>query len=322
MYIKDKPRKDSLVEFFEKFGSEDKRIEYFINMNYPAGYVCDHCGCHEYYLIKRKGIKNNYVLECAECGHQVSILRERFEGSNLSLLQLLIGLYVFFTNNSGVDAPDLANYMDISPKSARKYAKKFRILMAESNNEKKLDAQFYETDIIEYGGKKSDGARGKGADKQQVLLTISTGAYNRYSLYIKLHALPNHKAQPIKDYLTEHVVLGKDRTMSTDKDKSFMWLKDYVNLRNDVVDYDDPNHKMYWLNIFASNFENNIKFIYKKIRKRDLPLYLAEQKYRTNHRYTGKHFLEKMAKYIHKSTPITNDQISKTIRNLNMQTDF
>lgn len=149
IYTKDKPRKDSLVDFFDQFGSEDKRIEYFINMNYPSGYVCDHCGCHEYYLIKRKGIKNNYVLECAECGHQVSLFRERFEGSNLSLLQLLIGLYVFFTNNSGVDAPDLANYMDISPKSARKYAKKFRILMAESNNEKKLYAQFYETDTIE-----------------------------------------------------------------------------------------------------------------------------------------------------------------------------
>ena len=128
IYTKDKTRKDSLVDFFDQFGNEDKRIEYFINMNYPSGYVCDHCGCHEYYLIKRKGIKNNYVLECAECGHQVSLFRERFEGSNLSLLQLLIGLYVFFTNNSGVDAPDLANYMDISPKSARKYAKKFRIL--------------------------------------------------------------------------------------------------------------------------------------------------------------------------------------------------
>ena len=56
IYTKDKPRKDSLVDFFDQFGSEDKRIEYFINMNYPSGYVCDHCGCHEYYLIKRKGI--------------------------------------------------------------------------------------------------------------------------------------------------------------------------------------------------------------------------------------------------------------------------
>lgn len=91
MYIKDKPRKNSLAEFFNIFGKEDKCIEYFINMIYPFGYACNHCGFHEYYLIKRNGVKNNYVLECAECRHQVSLLsRIIFEDSNISLFQLLL----------------------------------------------------------------------------------------------------------------------------------------------------------------------------------------------------------------------------------------
>lgn len=70
---------------------------------------------------------------------------------------------------------------------------------------------------------------------------------------------------------------------------------------------------MKWLNIVASNFENNIKNIYKGVCKRDLLLLLAEQEYRYNHRYTGRHFMEKIAKYIRKSVPMTNQAIGNAL---------
>ena len=97
--------------------------------------------------------------------------------------------------------------------------------------------------------------------------------------------------------------------VTTDNDTCFMWMKDYVNLENSGVDDHDGNHKMKWLNIVASNFENNIKNIYKGVCKRDLLLLLAEQEYRFNHRYTGRHFMEKIAKYIRKFVPMTNQAI-------------
>lgn len=308
-----KPKKDSLVDFMDRFSTEEKRIAFFVNMKYPEGYECE-CGCHKYYLIKRKGLTNNYMLECAKCGHQVSLFSGTIlENSKLPLLKILIGLYLFFTSNNGISAIELANKMDVSVKTARRYARKFRILMAESNLEKILNASYYEIDIIEVGGKKSDGRRGKAADKQQVLMTLSTEAKNECPLYIKLHALPNHKAQPIRDYLQDHVIINQDKTVSCDNDPAFKWLKDCVNLENDKVDYDGPNPKLFWLNTMASNFENAIKFIYRRVQKKDLPLYLAEQEYRTNHRYTGRRFFEKISRYIHNSKPVTNRQITDAV---------
>ena len=158
----------------------------------------------------------------------------------------------------------------------------------------------------------------KGSEnKQQVLLLLSTGEDNKYPRYMKLHVLPDHKSSPVRNFMFKHVVMDKDHKVTTDNDTCFMWMKDYVNLENSRVDYHDGNHKMKWLNIIASNFENNIKNIYKGVCKRDLPLLLAEQEYRFDHRYTGRYFMEKIARYIRQFVPMTNQAIGKALDRYN-----
>ena len=75
----------------------------------------------------------------------------------------------------------------------------------------------------------------------------------------------------------KHVAMGKECKISTDNGTCLMWKKNYVELENSRVDYQDRNHKMKWLNIVASNFENNIKNIYKGLCKKNLPLLAGVQ---------------------------------------------
>lgn len=133
--------------------------------------------------------------------------------------------------------------------------------------------------------------------------------------YVKYHILKDYTGEPVEEYLKIHTVLSHDKIISCDKDKAFMRLEKLVKLDNSKIDYSDDNHKLYWLNIFARNFQNNLKAIYHGISKRDLPFFLSEQEWRTNHRYTGKHIMEKVAKYISKSSVITNKTIIKTLDN-------
>ena len=166
-HAKAKPRKDSLVDFIRRFSDVDKQVEFFISVKFHEGFVCDRCECHEYYLINRSDIKNGYILQCKKCGKQHTLLGGTIlDNSNLTLLQILTALYLFFTSNRGLSAPDLANSIDVSVKSAQRYLRKFRILMAESNNEKKLESMFYETDIIEVDGRYPGGKRGKRLKEQ------------------------------------------------------------------------------------------------------------------------------------------------------------
>ena len=59
--------------------------------------------------------------------------------------------------------------MDVNVKTARKFSKKCRILMAESNNFKILQSSFYEIDILEIGGHHK-GKREKGSENRQPTL--------------------------------------------------------------------------------------------------------------------------------------------------------
>lgn len=133
--------------------------------------------------------------------------------------------------------------------------------------------------------------------------------------YVKYHILKDYTGEPVEEYIKNHTVLSHDKIISCDKDKAFMRLEKLVKLDNSKIDYSDDNHKLYWLNIFAGNFQNNLKAIYHGVSKRDLPFFLSEQEWRTNHRYTGKHIMEKVAKYISKSSVITNKIIIKTLDN-------
>lgn len=55
------------------------------------------------------------------------------------------------------------------------------------------------------------------------------------------------KSEPIRNFMFKHVAMGKECKISTDNDTCFMWMKDYVELENSIVDYQDKNHKMKWL---------------------------------------------------------------------------
>lgn len=46
--------------------------------------------------------------------------------------------------------------------------------MAESNNDHLLENKFYDLDILEVGGKRPGGKRGKGADKSLVVIILGT----------------------------------------------------------------------------------------------------------------------------------------------------
>lgn len=61
------------------------------------------------------------------------------------------------------------------------------------------------------------------------------------------------------------------------------------------------NHRLYWLNVLIGDIKNNITGIYHGVTKRDLPLFLNEQEWRFNYRYTGKNFMNKIQKYVLKS---------------------
>lgn len=190
LYVKQsiKTKKFSLYQFTQTYANNiDNSIEFFKSMKWPDGFSCDHCGCHEYYLIKRTGkTKTSYVLECKECHKQHSLLSGTiFQGCNLSLYKLLLGIFLFFTGNKGISAVELSSMLDVNYKTALLLETKCRILMSLDNSDDLLRSHFYEADVFNVGAK-SKNRTGRATNQQAVLAILSTDKENKYPRNIKL----------------------------------------------------------------------------------------------------------------------------------------
>lgn len=306
-----KPKKCSLFQFTQTYSNNIMNcIQFFISMKWPTGFLCDHCGCHQYYLIKRIGkTKTSYILECKHCHKQHSLLSGTiFQSCKLDLYKLLLGLFLFFNENKGISAIALCSMLDVNYKTAALLETKCRILMALSNSDKLLNSHYYEADVFNVGAK-SKNKSGRASEQQKVLGVLSTRQENRYPQYIKLRLIKDYSGQSLKKNIEKYCELSKTCSLNTDGEKGFNTLKEQVQVNNEKINYDDKNHRLYWLNIIIGNIKNNITGIYHGVTKRDMPLFMNEQEYRFNHRTTGDNMMNKVKEYMQRSFPISHRQI-------------
>ncbi len=189
--------------------------------------------------------------------------------------------------------------------------------MSDSNCTKKLDSLFYESDTAYIGAKsKEPGHQGMGTTKQPILTILSTGEENKYPYYLKLFPIPMDSSVNVKMCFQKGAELSKDRVLNTDGKSTYNCLKKDLTVFNVHVNYKEPNHRLYWLNIVIGNIQNQITGIYHGIAKRDLSLFLAEQEYRFNHRYTGAEMMNKIRKYFSTSYPCPRRVIVSTLNAL------
>lgn len=296
-----KAKKTSLIDITRKYANDEEACyDFFYHAKYPNGFVCPDCGCTECRKIKR-----HHVCQCKQCGNQDYLFANTiFQDNKLPLYKLILGLYLFFVCNKGISAVEMRSQLNVNIKTAQLLCRKCRILMKESNDSHMLDDLFYEADTAYIGAKsKGDHKQGMGTDKQPFLIVLSTGEENKYPHFMKLFPIPKDSGATISRTIPFAVEEGMNRVLNTDGKTTFNVLKDQLTLKADVINYSRSDHKLKWLNTMVGNVKNQITGIYHGISKRDLPLFLAEQEYRFNHRNVGHQMMEKIQCYIFKSSP-------------------
>lgn len=117
-----------------------------------------------------------------------------------------------------------------------------------------------------------------------------------------MRVVPKDDSETTNAFLSQSLVLSKDRTLNTDGKTPFNIMKDRITVVNEKIDYSKNGHRLYWLNTIVGDIKNNI-----------IGIYHGEQEYRFNHRNTGKQMMDKVAKYISKSYPMTRKQITNAL---------
>ena len=90
-------------------------------------------------------------------------------------------------------------------------------------------------------------------------------------------------------------------------------MKDRITVVNEKIDYSKDNHRLYWLNTILGDIKNNIIGIYHGAKKDRSAIVLGNRNTDSIMRNTGKQMMDKVAKYIFKSHPMTRRQITNAL---------
>src|SRR5829696_6917547 len=100
----------TIMEFQERFASEEACLEYVAASRWPEGFVCPGCGGREVWVLARR-----HLWECAECRLQTSVTAGTvMHGTRTSLRTWFWAAYLVATHHPGISAKQLQRQLGLT----------------------------------------------------------------------------------------------------------------------------------------------------------------------------------------------------------------
>lgn len=261
----------NLIEFMDRFSTEEKCKNYLLEMKWKNGFICDKCN-HSHYWTK-KG--NPYVRVCKSCRHINSITANTlFHKLKFPLRKAFLILFEMSTTTKGCSSPVMARKLGINQKTAWLFMSKVRKAMSSSETHP-LEGRC-EVDEILIGGKQG-GKRGRGAEgKKKAAVLIekdSQGGIKRaYGMKIE-----NFSTTELRKIFDRHIT--KKAKVDTDLWRSYTPLKEEWNIEQTKS---NPNENFQSIHRFIQQLKGWIRGIFHRINDQYLQGYLDEFCFRLN----------------------------------------
>lgn len=280
------PNSMDLLEFMERFSTEEACREHLFKKRFASGFVCPKCN-HKHGVT----IKSRMLMQCSLCGHQISAMNGTLmHDTKMPIRKWYLAIYLITSSKRGISAKELQRQIGVTYKTAWYVNKRIRAAM--SGAEKKYDLSGTVTmDESYFSGRETSQLtalqpkkRGRGTDKSKVIIAVSLDN-NKYPLYAKMSVVDNFKAKTIAEFAAQNI--KKSATIVTDGFKSYkaqILKKDYFH---EFENFDQSNEKssLKWLHIIISNAKAFIGGTFHGLHRQELQTYLDEFCYRFNRRH-------------------------------------
>ena len=277
------PKRMSLIEFSEKYATEDLCVADFWVRRCKGSFSCSRCGATEGYKLKTRKI-----WKCKNCKSQTSILVGTiFENSKLELRKWYWAAFLIISSKAGISAKELQSQIGVTYKTAWYVHRRLREVMRMANDKYKLCGTVT-MDEAYFTGRLNDDSkpkkRGRGTDKSKVIVAVSLTADGKPQ-YARMQVVDNFRATTIEKFAKNHI--EKNSKIITDGFRSYKSqkiTKDYF-VEYDMVSADSEDSKLKWLHTFISNAKAFVLGTFHGLKADDLQFYLDEFCYRFNRRY-------------------------------------
>ena len=192
----------TLLEWQNRFGSEDACLEELIHVRWPDGFYCPACACKEYsFITPRK------IYQCANCHRQTSAIAGTiFHSTNLPLVKWFWAIYLCASDKGGISALRLSKHIGVSWITAQRMLRKIRKAMADRDSIYRL-TQLIELDDAYIGGKKT-GKRGRGAEGKTPII-VAVENLKDHAGFMAAETVKQIDHQHVERFLHRHLATGQ-----------------------------------------------------------------------------------------------------------------
>ena len=123
----------NFFKFNQKFPTELACIKHYINIRYPQGATCNHCGCKKHISHLTKYPKNFF---CNNCHNAFSVFKGTiFEKSCTDLRKWFFAIHLFLNGKKGISALQLQREISVTYKTAWRILHKIREAMGNDDDD-------------------------------------------------------------------------------------------------------------------------------------------------------------------------------------------
>ena len=201
------PKGITLMEVIERFSTEEKAEEWFIEQRWPDGIACPKCGSRS---VARPKSRKPMPFRCRDCRKHFSIRTDTvLQNSNLPLRKWAIGFYLFSTNLKGVSSMKLHRDLGITQKAAWHMAHRIRETMVSGGIGRKFEGPV-EADETYIGGKESNKHASKklNAGRGMVGKAPVAGVKDQATNQVSASPVPGTDKATLQGFVADRTVKG------------------------------------------------------------------------------------------------------------------
>jgi len=290
----------NIIEFHDKFNSDDACKEYLSYFKWKDGFSCSKCHHTHYWL----GIKP-YTRVCKNCRHVESPTSNTlFHKVKFGLRKAFSIVFIMSTSSKGSSSLNMSKQLSINKDTAWLFMKKVRIAM-ESSYQYPMNGNI-EVDDIYVGGKEA-GKRGRGSEnKKQLVVAIEKqgewGIRRAYAIKIK-----NSSAEELARIFEKHI--DKSAKIRTDKWSGFKPLEKTYQITKEKS---KPGKNFQLMNRFVQGVQSWFRGIYHHVSDRHIQSYVNEYCFRFNRQNTKETIFNNLLKRMVSKPQITYTEIIQT----------
>ena len=295
----------NLLDFQNKFSTEEACQEHLFNMRWPNGYRCPRCDHNEAYFHQSR-----HLHQCKKCGYQASLTAGTiFHKTRTPLVKWFWMIFLMGQHKNGIAMTTLKRMLNIkSYNTVWAMGQKIRKAMGERDAHYEL-AGIMEIDDTYFGSPKP-GKRGRGAaGKAKVVVAVEI--HEDKPRFATMQQVESMSEDDICKAINGR--LGEDVIARTDGWKSYGFLNSGGREHQPIVVGSGKNagKLLPWVHILISNIKGNIRGTYHGVSSKHLSRYLSEFCYRFNRRFWDSQMFDRLLYACINCRTITFSELNK-----------